>query len=195
MSDKQQTEQQIKFLSAAIVDTVGTIRNLDLKNQIFLGLCIVPLARIDYLLIKLQCLIELFFLNKLCLLPLLLIAFFLCWLICIFTLVWGIKGRFNPKTIISCNNKTEEKPTGYFYSPGEIKYNGYTKNFEDMLSHLPKNDEMIIREMAYEHMKLCYIRHIKMLWHQRFLRFFAIWGVVGIVLIGVMFDLGFNFSL
>ena len=44
------TKNQIDFLYEAIKDVVGTIRNLDIKNQVLLGLCVLPLTQINYLL-------------------------------------------------------------------------------------------------------------------------------------------------
>ncbi|MDR0610012.1 MAG: hypothetical protein LBG58_07880 [Planctomycetaceae bacterium] len=178
-------DKKLAFLYAAITDTVGTIRSLDVKNQIFLGICLIPLAQIKYFLILSQKILNC---NCICL-NILMVVILLFWLLSIVSLIKGIRSRFNPEI------KGDNERTGYFFQPGTIKNNKYTNDFEMMYKKLPQDEDTLLKEVAFEHMKLCLIRDCKATWHNLFLVLFFLWIILGIILMILLFSQGFNFCI
>ena len=188
-------KNQMNFVYEAIKDVVGTIRNLDIKNQVLLGLCVLPLTQIVHVFCVISWIQERG-------IPCVLFVLYSCliiWLLSIITLLWGIKGRFNPRAV-----KGAPLPKGTFYLSGRFEqscfcsqlFTGvrYDSDFATILASYPSNNDDIYRELVFEHLKLCAIREMKMSCHRWATRFIFAWIFSTIVLFVLLVQNGFQFS-
>lgn len=164
----EQDEKQITFLYSAITDVQGTIRALDVKVGIVLVLLVVPLSKLgemktsiyqiwsgnSYLGAKIG--------------PILVIIFLLGWLL-------GL--LFSLRSVVAIDDPSKHisglKPSGIYYS-GDLfnlslidvfinRRSFSSKGIKEFLNDLPKDTTRIIEELSYEHIKLTYIRTVKLI--------------------------------
>jgi hypothetical protein len=155
------------FLYAAIADAQGTIRATDSKIAVLMVILAIPLTKLGN--IYRDC-FALYNNENRCVsnLSIILIFIFCClWLISFWTAIRALHPVDNPADHID-----GERPTGIFYSGGLFQPNFWAANFkcfskahrqiQHQLGQLPSSAEDLIKELTFEHMKLIYIRTIKL---------------------------------
>jgi hypothetical protein len=172
---------KIEFLYNAIQDSVSTIRAVDTKLQIILGIYLVPFIFSEKLIDAV------FFWNKnqdwnnLCIIQIITLILsgisFLLWFVGIVNSIIGIIAMFNPVKAIE-----GEQPNGSFFYVGKLVKNGlfhYKINAKllDYMKRLPENENEIIKELAFEQMKLSFIRDVKIKLHRRAAYCAILWGI------------------
>lgn len=154
-----------EFIKEAILDTQTTIRALDTKIGALLAALLIPFpflgriwSHVTYI-----CTLEPKLLGQI-----LFFSFFIAWALAILSLARGLSAIDNPaKHIINSN-----KQKGIFYGGGLFEFGiidsvlnrRIIKSSKDVKSHLaelPSSQEEINEELAFEQMKLIYIRDIK----------------------------------
>jgi hypothetical protein len=163
MGDREHT---IQFLYASLQDITDTIRALDVKLHIILGVFLIPLAGAESLLGAAQRAVAYFWsagsLVTTIALFALSISSLAAWLIGLFYAIYGIIGIGNPTRAV----KAGHGATGCFHYVGHLKGNRFGTNLAQQVSRLPKTEDEIVRELTFEQMKLAYIRQMKMVRHK-----------------------------
>lgn len=165
MDDPQPT---IEFVYASIADTVGTIRAIDGKLHILLGLLVIPVAAgffaPESFLHTLKA-----FQGAECpwLVYLGLVATFAAfgaWAISLLFTLTGISGIRNPAAVVR-----DAEATSSFFTCGRLERPGwlprgyrFDRPFSQHLEQLPTTRDQVLKELAYEQMKLFAIRDLKM---------------------------------
>lgn len=154
------------FLYAAIADAQGTIRAVDSKISVFMVVLAIPLTKLGS--IYRDCL-ALYnngngFISHLS--SFLTVIFFFFWLLSF----WSALRALNPVDDPS-DHIDGVKPNGVFYSGGLFQpgfwaasFKCFTKSkrqIQHQLDQLPASAENLVNELTFEHMKLVYIRTIK----------------------------------
>lgn len=181
------------FILAAINDTQSTIRATDAKVVAFLAGIFLPFSKVDRIWAHLE-----FIYNTHChlLAYSLGVGFLVSWMLAIMLLVRAISAIDNPRDHIPDNLLKN----GSFYAAGlyifkpidaivnrsSVKTDASVSNFE---THYPKDEErtdqaptipIIVEELAFEHMKLAYIREIKLYRLKCAFGVMHIWFVLGL---------------
>jgi hypothetical protein len=155
------------FLYAAIADAQGTIRAIDSKIAVLMVVLAIPLTKLGA--IYRDCL-ALYNNGNSCVSHLsffLTVVFFFLWLLS----YWSALRALNPVDDPS-DHIDGDKPNGVFYSGGLFQpgfwaasFKCFTKSkkqIQHQLDQLPASTENLVKELTFEHMKLVYIRTIKM---------------------------------
>jgi hypothetical protein len=190
-NNKLNPKNLINFLYASIEDIQSTIRAIDTKLGLLLIVIVIPISENEMLYNK----IKATFLNetvdlKLKILSLvIMIVFYLFWALAFFTTFKGIMTVQNPRKHIKKNLKFEKSLSGSFYRKHLYKFNflnliftglnksGF-KNLEELYENLPKNNDLIIKELLFEQTKLAYVRDIKTLRQAFAFRFTFVWVIL-----------------
>jgi hypothetical protein len=174
------------FLAAAIADTQATIRAIDVKVAAILVGLLAPLQNLHRVFAHLENFAgqspRWAYISAS-------VAFVICWLLALFALVRAIAAIDNPaKHIINnanCNGVFFAgglyglKVSDAFLNRDEIKASKDPVSFAALL---PTNDAEIERELVFEHMKLAYIRDVKMHRLKWGVTFSILWIVVGVAI-------------
>lgn len=173
---------QREFLYNAVQDTVGTIRAIDTKLHIVLGIFLLPLAMVDKLIEAICYWCSCWDWNALCGMQWAASVVALVttgvWFVGVITSLRGIIALTNPVKAVPADGK---KPDGTFYFVGQLK--GWLRpklkrTLEAHICALPEDEPAILRELAYEQMKLGFIRDVKVRRH-RISAFIAVgWGIL-----------------
>ena len=151
---------KLEFLYSAIQDTQQNIRAIDFKIGALLAGCIVPFPKIREIF---EFLVESGSMWNHALAAML----FVTWLLIVFILLAALSAIDNPSKHIPdyMNQK------GLYFNAGLFKFNlcnilYRSKNFsskstEDYKNAIEHSDFDITKELAYEHLKLVYIRDLK----------------------------------
>lgn len=153
--------EKLNFLYNAISDTQGTIRAIDVKAGFMFVLMFFPVTGLE----------SIFKVGF----ELVGHSFFYLYIIVPTILLWVISFYTLFKTVQSISDPSEhiegDKPAGVFYSPMLFKQslvdyffnfpNKSEKRIEDYVESIPSDKNDIIKELAFEKMKLTYIRDIK----------------------------------
>lgn len=184
------TEEAFTFIYASLVDIQGTIRAVDTKLSAVIAIealaapFAMPLLH-SHLLHHAACQSQ----SSL-LIPTILYAFAVfSFFVSIWMAIYGIVGISNPRDKITSSHDTN----GAFYSPGMFSLRAIDAlhfvhgdsslpTLERHLQTLPMARETVFRELAFEQMKLCYIRDIKLL-RQRFAFNALTFGLVACLLL------------
>lgn len=174
---------KITFILAAIADTQATIRAIDVKVGAMLVLILAPFANISRVFAHVD--------NLCCRSPKWLfitigICFFVSWLLALASLIRAVGALDNPARHI--NNSEDQK--GTFYGGGLFEFKVIDAFFnrhsirakKDLVSFskdIPTSLEQIGNELAFEQMKVAYIRDIKANRLKWAIRFAAIWLIFG----------------
>ena len=168
-----------EFLYNAIQDTVSTIRAIDTKLHIVLGLYLLPLAMSDKLCKAIVKWSSTQKWDDLCTVQIFAIIFasisFFLWLVGMIISIRGIIAISNPAQAIE-----GQKPNGTFYYVGKLKGLFQIKldsTLDAYKNRLPSNDNEIVDELAFEQMKLSYIRDIKIARHKKAAYCAIAWGL------------------
>ena len=170
-----------EFLYNAIQDTVSTIRAVDTKLHIVLGLYLIPLVMSDKVFNAISNWNKAQDWSDLCFLQiatviLALVSLYL-WITGVVSSLLGIIAKSNPADAIE-----GEKPAGTFYWVGKlVKAGRFRSKIEttltDYISKLPESESDVVNELAFEQMKLAYIREVKIKRHRIAAYIAMAWGV------------------
>jgi len=162
MSDTSRSQ----FLYASISDIQATIRAMDTKANVLLLVLFVPVSRITDISPMFHYLTRERFGFMSWIATVVAVAMLFFWLVSLVLTLWYVSAVHNPSTHVTGN-----KPPGSFYSATlfnvrlwNIKSARYasSQSLDEHLKQLPQTDEEICRELAFEQMKLVYIRSRKM---------------------------------
>ncbi|WP_421955644.1 hypothetical protein [Polaromonas sp.] len=171
------------FAKAALDDCQLTIRALDVKCGAVLVLLLAPLASAGSIFDALESIDSrawTYFLG---------VLFFGTWGASLMSLVRGLAPLDNP----SLHILDYQSSAGTYYRGNLFKF-GYTdalfrrsvissqKKVADAVADLPKTDAEILSELTFEHMKLCYIRDVKMRLLRWGIWFAKVWMLTGCVI-------------
>ncbi len=172
------------FILSAISDTQATIRSIDVKVVALLTGLLIPISSLGKIwnhLAHISSLISYVLAISIGLI------FFLLWLISILSLVRTLSSIDNPANHIV--NSSEYK--GAFYGGGLFDFNWLdvvlnrtvikaNKDVAVFSKSYPDNESDIIDELSFEHMKLIYIREIKLHRFKWSMRMSFIWAALSI---------------
>lgn len=178
---------KFSFVQTAITDTQATIRAIDVKVGALLVLVLAPFANISRVFGHID--------NVCCsrtpklLFVTLAVLFFTSWLLALISLVRAIAAIDNPAAHINSSGTL----TGSFYGGGlykldlrDIFYNRAKvkarKDLPTFSIDVPDDPTKIENEMVFEHMKVVYIREMKLLRLKWGIRFAVIWLLVGMII-------------
>lgn len=172
---------------AVVSDIQATIRAIDVKAGALLTVLLLPLASLGKIWNHLTAISTSFHQVIGIILGFL---FFLLWLCVLFILVKIISPLDNP----SCHINNTNSCVGVFYSGhlygGAFSFADYffnsrgiyaSKSTSEFLEELPESDDLIIKELAFEQMKLVYIRDIKLFRLNMALTLAGLWLLTSIV--------------
>lgn len=173
---------------AVVSDIQATIRAVDVKAGALLTALLLPLASLGKIWNHLAAISASFHDVVGIMFGLL---FFLLWLCVLFILVKIISPLDNP----SCHVENTNSCAGVFYSghlySGKFSFTDYffnggsicaSKNTSGFLEELPVSDDFLIKELAFEQMKLVYIRDIKLFRLNMALTLAGLWLLVSVVI-------------
>lgn len=180
--------QLLAYLYASIVDIQSTIRVIDTKIAIVLGVLVFPLTNLGKIYVNFAKLYKTTDCgNGQWLLWILVCAFYITWLLAFVASVRAIMAIHNPVLHINGSNF----PNGTFYNGCQFKTNLFDVYFtrkikssstlDNYLTTFPKNIEEIKAELCFEQMKLTYIRDIKSIRLKWAYLFLVIWLVCGFI--------------
>ncbi|MEI8209558.1 MAG: hypothetical protein WCG16_10165 [Methylococcales bacterium] len=177
-------DKKSDFIAAAINDTQSTIRAIDLKVATLLVMILAPFAKIDRVFWHLSHLA-----THLHTLPFLIIVFIFIftWILSLIALVRSICAIDNPSQHIINSSLY----TGRFYAGGlymlnimdvffNLEKTKASMDVQTFVDTIPDNEQAIEKELAFEKMKLAYIRDIKLNRLDWGMRFALIWFAFGI---------------
>lgn len=175
-----------EFVAAAIEDTQGTIRALDVKIGALLAAILVPLSATGRIFSHLSNFTKQSPQSGYVLIACLFLG---AWFFTLFLLVKAIAAIDNP--VVHIPNSLKRK--GAFYGGGifPLKVTDAFLNrssvmarngLDAFLQNIPATEEDILAELAFEQMKLIYIRDMKMLRLDWAIRFATGWVSLGIII-------------
>jgi hypothetical protein len=185
--DDTKLDNKIAFIYAAIGDCQSTIRAIDVKLGALLAGIFIPIASLD----KIWLIMEGFSSKVGSFSSLIISLFFILWLVIAFVLVKTIAAIDNPKDHVSDSSLY----SGCFYNGGQFQF-GVLDSFFNRKSIQSKNsvavistrypgESCIVNELSFDHLKLAYIRDIKL--HR--LRFGILatfcWALVGLTIYSI----------
>lgn len=171
------------FAKAALDDCQLTIRALDVKCGAVLVLLLAPLTSAGSIFDSLESINDrgwAYFLG---------VLFFGTWALSLLSLIRGLAPLDNPAPHILDHKSS----AGTYYRGGLFRF-GYTdallrrsvissqKKVADAVSDLPTNTAEILNELTFEHVKLCYIRDVKIKLLRWGIGFAEIWVLTGCVI-------------
>lgn len=153
---------RIEFLYHAIDDTQSTIRAIDIKIGFLFVVIVLPMTKLSS--IYSNCMLLL--MSCSCWYWLIVGAFAVSWFLAVVTLFTSLVSISDPRKHIP-----DVSANGCFYDGGLFNFCLFdffinspvksTKTMQDFILGLPGNDDAIVKELAFEKMKLVYIREIK----------------------------------
>lgn len=175
-----------EFINGAIADTQSTIRSIDAKVGALIAGLLLPLSVMDNIWTNID---NFRSLTQPIIGICLILLFFMAWLLTFIILVRTILAIDDPaKHIVNSADFT-----GSFYSAASYSFSfidtflnrSLIKADKDVVSLLeayPSNSDEIAHELAFEHLKLIYIRDIKFLRLNKAVQFAAIWFIAGLII-------------
>lgn len=174
---------KINFIYNTILDTQATIKAIDVKLGALIAGLLLPLSFLGRIWAHINNVSSSVSPFLGCTLGL---VYFIVWFISIFLLIKTLSAIDNPTFHI----KNDCQANGVFYSGGlySLKVHdlfGKRKtlksniNITDFISNYPENDSDIVKELSFEHMKLIYIRDIKLYRLKAALISIFIWVFIG----------------
>ena len=180
-------DNSIMFLSTSIADAQGTIRHLDAKVNYLMVVLATPFLKLDAIYQKCLLLLKLPNPWLVWTYAVLVSAFALCWALASWTSLQALAAIDNPEKQVSGN-----RPGGIFYAAALFKlrfidafFNRRVESEHQSHAHLkaiPDTQVAIHSELALEHMKLVFIRCIKLHRVRYSYLFCRAWIVLGGVL-------------
>jgi len=179
-------DKKSDFILSAIHDSQSTIRSIDVKVAALLTGMLVPISSLGKIW---NHLVHISSLTSNCVAILIGTSFLLLWLIAILSLVRTLSAIDNPADHIV--NSSEYK--GIFYGGGLFRFGWLdvllnrsvikaNKDVAAFSQTYPDNENEIVSELSFEHMKLIYIREIKLYRFASSLKIAFVWLVMGIAI-------------
>jgi len=172
------------FILAAINDTQSTIRSIDVKVAALLTGLLIPLSSLGKIWGHI---FHIYSVNQSFYAIVLGSLFFVIWLIAVYSLIRTMSAIDNPaKHIVNSNNYKGSFYGGGLFSFGclDVLFNrAIIKAEKDVVSFskdYPSSEEEIISELSFEHMKLVYIREIKLHRFKNSMTIATIWLALGL---------------
>lgn len=173
---------QTQFLYESVRDIQNTIRTLDTKTNYLMVALVIPLVKLGVIFTKCVWLLKLPG-HQWVFVP----------LVAVFVLFWGLAFLAVFKTLAAIDNPSEhitgDHPRGAFYSAGifqtgsmDVFFNRALRSrvqFHQHLADTPATDDVIASELAFEQMKLVYIREVKMVRSRAGYTLSALWILSG----------------
>jgi hypothetical protein len=176
-------EHRINFAYAAINDCQSTIRAIDVKLGALLTAIFLPLGVIDKIwgvFVSFKNSFSTYFPD------IAIFIFFMLWLLVVVALIRTLAAIDNPKTHIS----SYAEHSGSFYNGGEFEIRVIdiwfnrksicSKSQVTQLATRYPQDSNILSELAFEHLKLIYIRDIKLYRLKNCFYGVLLWGLLGV---------------
>lgn len=173
-----------QFLYAAVADTQNTIRALDQKTNYLMVILLIPLAKLGSIYTKSIDLVGLSHPWARWVFIPLIALFAIAWCAAIFAVFKTLTAIDDPAGHISGNH-----PRGSFFASKlfatcfvDTFVNRNISSVQQHHQHLadaPKTDEEVAGELAYEHMKLAYIKSVKMVRSRYAFAFCKCWLIAG----------------
>ena len=152
---------RIEFLYHAIDDTQSTIRAIDIKIGFLFVVIVLPMTKLSSIYSNCMLLIDCS-----CWYWLIVGAFAVSWFLAVVTLFTSLVSISDPRKHIP-----DVSANGCFYDGGLFNFCLFdffinfpvksSKTMQDFIFALPCDDDAIVKELAFEKMKLVYIREIK----------------------------------
>jgi len=173
-----------EFIKEAILDIQTTIRAIDTKIAALLTTLIVPFTFLGRIWSHLSYICTL---EQKTLGVALFFSFFIVWALSIFSLARGLSAIDNPANHIVNSSKHK----GLFYGGGLFEFSlidsfinrkviKASKDVKSHLADLPSSQDEINEELAFEQMKLIYIRDIKIYRFKTGFNLACIWLTLGV---------------
>lgn len=178
-------ETKQEFIVNAISDTQATIRSIDVKIGALLAGTLLPIGILDKILHGFKD-IECHYGHSVYMV--IFITFLLFWLLTVITAVRTISAINSPaKHIVNY-----EKYSGVYYAGGLYDFNWQDalinrsevkakKDVAEFSRCFPKDSDEIFYELAFEHLKLAYIRDIKLHRLEFSIYFAGLWVSIGVI--------------
>mgnify|MGYP001471599962 FL=1 len=171
------------FILAAIHDAQSTIRSTDVKVATLLAGLIIPIASIDTMWGYWA---NISALTTTCIPDLIGIAFLVTWLLAFMSLVLTISAISNPAShIVNSNSQKGSFYGGKLFEFGwaDMLLNRSTiranKDIVAFYQDYPSTEDETILELAFEHLKLIYIRDIKLHRLRLSIKVLFVWPLLG----------------
>ena len=166
MSGFNKMDSKSTFILAAIHDAQSTIRSIDVKVAALLAGLIIPISSIDKMWGYWA---NISTITTTCIPDLIGIAFLVTWLLAVMSLVRTISAISDPASHIV--NSSRQK--GSFYGGGLFEFGCVdmllnrsiikaNKDVVEFSQDYPSTEDETISELTFEHLKLIYIRDIKL---------------------------------
>ncbi len=187
---KEIYENVSSFLYHSISDMQSTIRSIDTKLGFILILNIIPITNIDKIY---SCISQVMNTADLCALKILtILIMILCaihWLLACICTYRGITSIDNPKTHVS---RAHGHAEGSYYTGGLFSLNFVDaffnkssitskKTFSEYRKDIPESNDQTLNELAFDKMKLVYIRDMKLNRQKWAFRLTAYWVMLGFI--------------
>lgn len=178
--------EKMTFLYQSISDLQGTIRAIDTKLGIVFVILSLPFSTIGSIYGRFRSISEICTGLRMYFAYATFVAFAVLWFMAFVIALRGLIGIDNPTCHIYGSDAT-----GVFYSAGLFSHRfsdaffnraslRSTRCVEAHLSLIPTSEEALLGELAFEQMKLAYIRDIKQLRHRWSFRLTFFWLLLGL---------------
>jgi hypothetical protein len=187
---KEQTNMtnKINFITNAISDTQSTIRAIDTKLGAVIAGSLLPFSVLGRIWSHIGEISKTISPYLGCALGFL---FFFIWIISILLLIKTLSAIDNPREHIESDSTIK----GVFYSGGMFKlgvkdyyfFNSSVKSadtVQEQVSNYPNDEADVVKELAFEHLKLIYIRDVKLHRLKGALILCSVWFFLGVVILG-----------
>jgi hypothetical protein len=179
-------DKKSDFILSAIHDAQSTIKSIDVKVAVLLTGMLVPISSLGKVW---NHLINISSLTSNFVAILIGVLFLLLWLTAIFSLVTTLSAIDNPANHVV--NSSEYN--GVYYGGGLYQFGwldvllnrAVIKANKDVTSFsqtYPDNESDIVSELSFEHMKLIYIRELKLHRFKSSLKIAFVWLIIGITI-------------
>jgi hypothetical protein len=183
MNGQKTMDKKLQFAYSAIADCQSTIRAIDVKLGALLTAAFLPLGVID----KIGAVFSSFKNSFSNYFPdVAIFIFFILWLLVVVALIRTLAAIDNPKAHISRSSEH----SGSFYNGGEFEFRAVdiwfnrksicSRSQVTQLATRYPEDSNILNELAFEHLKLIYIRDIKLYRLKYCFYGVLLWGLLGV---------------
>jgi hypothetical protein len=180
----------IIFLTSAIMDIQGIIRAVDTKLQVFIGFLLLPILIVGKVLTYFDHLVTMSSWPGGTFWAYALIAFFVAsWLVALLIFFAGLNSIGNP--VNHTRNDTKAKGCfylGYLFSPkyyhSIVSCNLMAKKKSSaVIAELPANGDLVIHELVFEHIKVVFIRDLKIFRQKVALKLMLVSSFLGVLIV------------
>lgn len=183
-------ENRISFLTNAINDAQNIIRAVDVKIQVLLAFLLIPFALLKDIFDSINSLAIAYPSGSYHIyMIIIVILFWITWIFSLLIALSGLASIGNPNKHV--RNDIGAKGTfylGFIFRPKiwhSLTRTGLksTLSLSAIIDNLPKTDDEHVKELAFEHMKVVFIRDLKMFRQKLSLSFMLFWLFTGALII------------